>query len=244
VSKARPNVKLKSPSIKVKNWDKKARLWRAMNREAGGPARRYPLTVKAGYVVGAVYDICASVGHLLQHPQAAQVTYLPAYQLYCSAVCLLGRCIRGNDDLWGGMADLQTGFRWIATSDQVGLHDDTEVLETSQRSYSVDTLVALANYASQGKIPTAKQPKGMHQFGTLDTELLEQMPARMADGLQRYWDKLQGSERLCNRLAKARVIALRDWPVLKTWLCREQDGADTEAMLPISELFSGMNWRV
>jgi hypothetical protein len=242
MAKAKPNVKLKTPSVKVKNWNKKARLWRAMNRAAGGYSRRYPLTVKAGYVIGAIHDICASVSHLLQHPDAAQVTYLPAYQLFCSAVSLLGRCIRGNDDLWGGIADLQTGFKWIADSEQVGLHDDTEVVETSHRSYTVDSLVALGSYAGYGKIPKARKPKGMHQFGAVDTELLTQMPMQMADGLQRYWDKLQSSEQLCNRLAKARVIALQDWPVLETWLCREEDAA--ESMPPIGDLFNDMNWSV
>jgi hypothetical protein len=241
MAKKRPReVKLKAPTVKVENWKKKARLWRAMNREAGGYPRRYPLTTKAGYVIGAVHDICASVGHLLQHPDAAQTTYLPAYQLLCSAVSLLGRRIRGNDDLWGGMADLLYGFKWIADSDQIGLHDDTTVVETSDLTYSVDTLVALGNYAAYGKLPGRKKRKGMRQFGAIDTELLEQMPALMADALQRYWDRLQKSERLCNRLAQARVIAIRDWPVLTTWLCRGQDASD--GMLPFGDLFADMDW--
>jgi hypothetical protein len=238
--KAPPNVKLKVPTETVTDWNKKAQLWRAMNRAAGGHSRRYALTVKAGYVIGAVHDICASVSHLLQHPDAAQMTYLPAYQLFCSAVSLLGRCIRGNDDLWGGLADLQTGFKWIADSAQLGLHDDTTVVETSDLAYSVDTLVALGHYAACGKLPGRKKAKGMRQFGAMDTGLLAKMPALMADALQRYWDKLQESERLCNRLAQARVIAIRDWPVLTTWLCRGQEARD--GMLPISDLFNGMDW--
>jgi hypothetical protein len=240
VAKALPNVKLKAPTVKVRNWTKRARLWRAMDRKAGGHSRRYPLTVKAGYVIGVVYDICASVTHLLKHSEAARITYVPAYQLFCSAVSLFGRCIRGNADLWAGMADLQTGFKWIAESKQVGLHDDTAVIKTSHLEYTVDMLVALGHYAPCGKIPTKTKPRGMQHFGEMDTEVLAQMPTLMADGLQRYWDELQDSKRLCNRLAQARVIALQDWPVLKTWLCREQDTGD--GMLPISDLFSGMDW--
>jgi hypothetical protein len=238
--KAPPNVKLKVPTVKVKNWNKKAQLWRAMNRAAGGYSRRYALTAKAGYVIGSVHDICASVSHLLQHPYAERITYLPAYQLFCSAVSLLGRCVRGNDDLWGGVADLQAGFKWIADSDQLGLRNDTTVVETSDLTYSVDTLVAVGHYAAYGKLPGRKKAKGMRQSGAVDTELLARMPALMADALQRYWDKLQNSERLCNKLAQARVIALWEWPVLSTWLCRGHDGAD--GMLPVSELFSGMDW--
>jgi hypothetical protein len=234
------NVKLKVPTAKPKNWSREARLWKALNREAGGHARFFPLTVKAGYVIGVIYDICQSVSQLLAHPRAQQITYIPAYQLFSSAVEVLGRCIRGNSDLWGSVADLKTGFKWLANSDQVGLHDDTVVVKTSSRGYTVDMLTALAYYAAQGGTKKKGESGGTHHFGEIDPEILGKMPPLLGDGLQRYWDRLQASKRLCNRLAQARVIALSDWPVLRSWLVRDE--GNKGALPPVSEVFGEFDW--
>ena len=61
MAEAVSNVKLKTPTIKVKNWTKDSRLWRALYRKAGGGSRLYPLTIKAGYVIGVIHGICESV---------------------------------------------------------------------------------------------------------------------------------------------------------------------------------------
>jgi len=242
MAKAVSNVKLKTPTVELKNWTKESRLWKALNRKAGGDSRLYPLTIKAGYVIGVIYDICESVRQLLEHPKAQQTTYLPAYHVFTSAVEILGRCIRGNSDLWGSVADLKTGFRWLANSDQLGLHDDTVLIKTSSREYTVDMLTALGYYAAHGGIKTKKKSGGTHHFGEIDPEILGKMPPLLAEGLQRYWNRLQSSKQLCNRLAQARIIALKDWPVLHSWLLldRDHDGP----LPPVSDVFSKFDWSI
>jgi hypothetical protein len=234
------NVKLKEPTAKVPNWTKEADLWKQVRKEAGGSSRIYPLTVKAGYVIGAIYDICQSVSHLLQHPEAKASTYLPAYQTFYSAVELLGRCIRGNTDLWGNVADLQTGFKRLANSQQVGLHDDTVVVKTRRQKYTVDMLTALGHYAGLGAVKAKRTAKGMCHGGRIDPDVLEKMPPLLGEGLSRYWKKLQNSERMCNKLAQARVIGLKDWPVLSTWLLR--DGHDGASVPSLIETFGQFDW--
>ena len=242
MAKAPVNVKLKTPTVKLKNWTKEARLWRALNRKAGGSSRLWPLTIKAGYVVGVIHGICQSVSHLLAHPRARQMTYIPAYQVFSSGVEILGRCIRGNSDLWGSVADLKTGFGWLVNSDQLGLQDDTIVVKTSSREYTVSMLTALGFYAAFGGIKTGKDSGGTHHFGEIDMELLGKMPPVLAEGLQRYWSQLQSSKRLCNRLAQARIIALQDWPVLQAWLLWNPDNSGVLA--PIPDVFGEFDWRV
>lgn len=242
MAKALVNVKVKTPTVKLKNWSKEARRWKALNKRAGGDSRLYPLTIKAGYVIGVIYDICQSVSQLLAHPNAPQITYMPAYHVFSSGVEILGRCIRGNSDLWGSFADLQTGFRWLADSEQLGLHDDTVLIKTSGREYTVDMLTALGYYAAHSGIKTKQKSGGMHHFGEIDPEILEKMPSLLTEGLERYWSELQSSELLCNKLAEARIIALQNWPVLESWLLSDQ--GHNGALPPITDVFSKFDWCV
>jgi len=242
MAKAPANVKLKTPTVKLKKWRKESRLWKALNRKAGGNPRLFSLTIKAGYVIGVLYEICESVTYLLEHPEAQETTYIPAYHVFSSGVEILGRCIRGNSDLWSSVADLQTGFRWLADSDQVGLHDDTVVIKTSSREYTIDMLTALGHYAAHGGIKRKKESGGTHQFGEIDLEILQKMPPLMTEGLQRYWDELQSSELLCNKLAEASIIALKNWPVLESWLLLNR--AHNGAVPPISDAFGKFDWSV
>lgn len=234
------NVKLGKPTVSVENWTKESRFWKALSRKAGGPSGLFSLTIKAGYVIGVIHDICQSVSHLLKHPKAKYTTYVPAYAAFSSAVALLGRCIRGNTDLWGSVADSQVGFKWLAGSDQVGLRDDTVVIETSRQEYTVDMLTALGYYAGQSGTTTKKKSSGTHHFGEIDPEILEKMPPLLAEGLDRYWNKLQTSERMCNKLAQARVIGLKDWPVLNNWLLRGREDADS--VPSFSDVFGKFDW--
>ena len=234
------SVKLKKPTITVPNWTKDAALWRQLRKKAGGSTRISPLTIKAGYVIGAVHDICQSVSHLLQHPNAIESTFVPACQTFCSAVELLGRCIRGNTDLWGNVADLQAGFKWLANSEKLGLHDDTVVIKTRRQKYTVDMLTALGHYAGLLQPGAKRGSRGMRHAGTIDPEVLEKMPPLLAEGLEQYWKKLQNSERMCNRLAQARVLGLKDWPVLGNWMLR--DGGDGASVPALSDTFTKFNW--
>jgi hypothetical protein len=242
MAKSIVRVKVNKPTVTVPNWTKEATLWRKLYREAGGSSRLSALTVKAGYVIGAMHGICQCVSHLLQHPKAQSLTYVPAFQAFGSAVELLGRCIRGNTDLWGNVADLQAGFKWLANSDQVGLEDDTTVLKTRHREYTVDMLTALGHYAGTSPATAKRTTRGMHHAGSIDLAILEKLPPLLAAGLDRYWQKLQDSERMCNRLAQARLIGLSDWPVLDNWLLRKgQDGGSVPALL---EVFAEFDWSV
>jgi hypothetical protein len=236
------DVKLKTPTVKLKNWPRESRQWRALYRKAGGDGRLFPLTIKAGYVIGVIYGICESVSQLLGHPSAQQTTYLPAFHVFASAVEILGRCIRGNADAWGSVADLKTGFRWLAESDQLGLHDDTVLVKTRSGKYTIDMLTALGYYAGYRGIKAKKKSGATRHFGEIDPEILAKMPPLLAEGLQRYWNRLQRSKRLCNKLAQARIIALKDWPVLHSWLLLDRDGDGSVG--PVSEVFSGFDWSV
>jgi hypothetical protein len=187
-----------------------------------------------------MHGIFQSVSHLLQHPQAKAVTFFPAYQTFCSGVELLGRCIRGNRDLWGNVADLQAGFKWLAGSEQVGLHDDTVVVRTGRQKYTVDMLTALGHYAGLGEASGGRKRRGMRHAGRIDPRILAKMPPLLAKGMSRYWKRLQSSERMCNKLAEARVIGLTDWPVLNTWLLG--DGRDGAAAPSLSETFGEFDW--
>ena len=234
------NVRLKKPTVKVQGWTKESRFWKQLCKGAGLSSRLYPLTVKAGYVIGAMYDIFQSVSHLLQHPNAKETTYVPAYQVFSSAVELLGRCLRGNTDLWGSVADVQAGFKWLVNSQQVGLHDDTVVIKTSSQKYTVGMLTALGHYAGYGEIKAKSSSKAMRHAGNVDVEILQKMPPLLVGGLDRYWTELQGSERMCNKLAQARVVGLKDWPVLSCWLLRDgQGGVSVPCM---SDVFGGFDW--
>jgi hypothetical protein len=240
MAKSIVNVKLKKPTTKVPNWTKEAKLWGELRKAAGGSARHFPLTIKAGYVIGAMYDIFQSVSHLLRHPKARELTYVPAYQCFCSGVELLGRCIRGNTDLWGNVADLQAGFKWLAGYEQVGLHDDTVVIKTKRQKYTVDMLTALGHYAGLGGATARRSHRGMRHAGRIDPEILEKMLPLLVEGLGRYWKKLQNSGRMCKHLARARVIGLKDWPVLSTWLLH--DGHDGASVPSLADTFGQLDW--
>jgi hypothetical protein len=89
------NVKLACPTISVKNWQQEAQEWMALNTSVKGNPDFYPLTVKFGYVVGVIHDICACVACLLRQGTqfARQTSYIPAYGLFASGIDLLGRCV-------------------------------------------------------------------------------------------------------------------------------------------------------
>jgi hypothetical protein len=80
----------------------------------------------------------------------------------------------------------------------------------------------------------------MRHAGNIDPQVLEEMLPLLVEGLDRYWEELQGSERLCNRLAQARVIGLKDWPVLSNWLLG--DGRDGASVPSLSDTFGEFDW--
>ena len=236
------NVKLQTPTVTIPHWNQEAAEWMRLNAAAHGNPGFYPLTVKAAYVMGVEHDICESVSHLLAHPRAKTTTYIPAYGVFASGIEILGRCINGNATTHGSVADLKTGFKWLATSSHVSGPDTHVLITTSRNSYTIDMLTALRHFAAHGQATANVTPGGTYQFGNIDYEILSKMPPLIAGGLERYWNQLQRDDNLCNRLAEANVIALRNWPVFRSWSLFERDQSGKHHS--VTDIFNEFDWRV
>ena len=68
------------------------------------------------------------------------------------------------------------------------------------------------------------------------------MPHLIAGGMEKYWSELQSSEVLCNRLAKAKVIALRKWPIFLSWSLFEAD--ESGVYHSVGDIFNRFDWQV
>lgn len=230
------NVLLREPTKPEPGWQEEAEGWLTLNREAGGNPGFYPLTIKAAYVIGIIHDLCASVDVLLRRRDLLLSTYIPAYGVCASAVDLLGRCITGNRLGKGSTNDILTGFRWLVSPAYERVANNAEVFATSRRAYTVETLAAWRHFAAHGQA-TCKL-----QLDDMDFEILEALRQRIRDGLETYWNELQRSPDLCDSLARARVLAFRNWPVLKAWLLFE--GTPTRRHPSITEIFNRFDWRI
>jgi hypothetical protein len=230
-------LKLADPSTPVAGWADQRQSWLRLNEEASGNPDFSPLTVKGGYMMGVIHDLGASVEQLLKHQRAADVTYLPAYGVFAAGVELLGRCIRGNATSSDNSEDLKMGFRWLTlrAEDDATAHtrvpDERVVLQTSKGDYSVSHLAALRHFAAHGQATS-------RTVQDVDYEILSQAHRPLVDGLERYWNALQQQESLCNLLAQANVIPLRNWPVLNSWLLMQGDGRGTS----ITNIFNRFDW--
>ena len=244
------NVKLKNPTERIEGWDKEAQQWLAINQDAKGNPNFYPLTIKAAYVVGVIHTICESVSILLKEPNAKVTTYLPAYGVFASAIELLGRCVRGNATTKkNSTKDLTTGFKWIASSffepykaDYESVPTNVVLIQTSKYMYQISNLVALRHLAAHGQAASRNIKDRHYEFGYIDYEILAQFPHLVASGLEKYWHELQRDENLCNRLAKAKIIALRKWPVFLSWTLFEANSFGVYHS--IEEIFNRFDWAV
>jgi hypothetical protein len=118
------NVPFENPTDPPVNWDEQARQWRDLNATGQlingkiwlGLPGFYPLTIKAAYVIGVIYDLCLTVSHLL-HDKRRQQFYIPAYGIFASGVDVLGRCLQGNESHNPGIdrdkPDILAGFKWL-----------------------------------------------------------------------------------------------------------------------------------
>jgi hypothetical protein len=205
------NVKLKNPTVSVQDWQQQAQEWKDLNRKVNGNLGFYPLTIKFGYVLGVIHDICESVACLLHETQFARRTsYIPAYGLFASGIELLGRCVDGESN--PRKSTLRAGLRWLADPrfpqyEQVP--ENTALISTSQGDYTIDELAHLRNFAAHGQATSA--------FQTVDYQVISQLRPLLRDSLEHYWAKLTTDDDPCNKLALANVVRLRGWPVLKTW---------------------------
>lgn len=230
------NVKLSSPTVPDANWPSQERAWLALNQQVAGHPNFNALTIKAAYVIGIVHDICEAVDALVASRLPREVKYIPAYAMFSSGVELLGRCINGNDNVRGSVSDLGAGLEWLASSGSSGVSQVPPVVTTATAAYSVEDLVALRHFATHGQATARATPQ------SIDFELLAVMPPLLAAGLERYWSKLNTDDTFCDKLAKANVIAFRQWPVFKVWALLQGDA--TTGNQTITDVFGRFVWRV
>jgi hypothetical protein len=227
--------KLDEPTENTEDWRKVAPLWHSLNATVQGNPAFSALTIKGAYAVGLIYGICQSVSCLLRVPDALrEITYIPAYGVFASGIELLGRCVNGNSSNQGSTRDIKKGFKYLVTSSPDTLQDDYVLVRTSTGQYTIDELTSLRHFAAHGQATS--------QFVIFDRELLAAMPPLLADGLERWWNALQGDEDLCNRLARANILALRNVPVFTSWALFERDG--TGVYNSITTIFNRFKWSV
>jgi hypothetical protein len=230
--KAPVDVKLAKPTVTLDNWEEQAEQWRKIN--PGNSAFR-PLTVKAGYVIGVIFDICECVSHLFKYPGNYQSVYIPAYGVFASGVEILGRCLRGNPNFKNADKDLKFGFKWMASwespEDYVQIPQSYKLVNTNAREYTIQDLMTLRHFAAHGQGVMGESATGSN-ITAIDPEILEKMPYLLKNSLEVYWSRLQKypghpdvseeswnslAEKLCNKLAVARITPFRDWPVFRCW---------------------------
>lgn len=234
------NMKLADPTISVPDWSAQAAGWATLNQQAGGNPEFYPLTVKAAYVIGVIHDICTSVTCLLQVRRGLlPATYIPAYGVCASGIEILGRCILGVANPRRSKKSLNTGLKWLHDSSYATTPDSYQLIRTSSGTYDIETLEDLRHFAAHGQA-TVISSSAVQQLPDIDLEILGHLPPLIANGLERWWNKLQTSEDLCNNLAKANVIAFRAWPVFKMWRLFERDA---QGRYPsITDIFTEFKW--
>lgn len=225
------NVRLENPTIPISHWQ--ADQWITLNREIGGNPEFFPLTIKAAYVIGVIHDICESVTCLLRCQNVPQATYIPAYGVFASGIEVLGRCITGNNTMQNNTKDLKTGFRWLVSSSYETICDNHVLVTTPSSSYTVIMLSSLRHFAAHGQASTTG-------IDNVDHTLLNLLRPILANGLERYWSGSLDSEDLCNNLAKANIIAFRNWPVFKSWSLFERNERDVYES--VSEIFNKFDW--
>lgn len=234
------NVKLRAPTESIETWPEEETQWITLNKEAKGNPEFYPLTIKAAYVVGVIHSICESVSRLLD-PNAIQTTYIPAYGVFSSGIDILGRCVAGNST-YSSRGDVKVGFKWLVRSAYESVPDDHVLIKTSNFEYTIDMLTDLRHFAAHGQAASKKMDEGTYLFRRIDYEILGEMSPLLADGLARYWNELIHDESLCNRLARANIIRLREWPIVLSWTRFDRD--EFGEYHGVADIFKRFDWRV
>jgi hypothetical protein len=232
------NVKIKTPSCNVPDWEFQAKKWKTINSDIQGNPDFYPLTIKGMYVIGVIYTICESVSILLSHSKAIEVTYLPAFGVFSSAVELLGRCLNGNTNTSNSVKDLQSGYLWLAKYENHRPLNITDIfLETAKNTFTIEELIALRHFSVHGQA-TAKHNQHNNVVRPIDSETLSHMPPKLAH----YWFYLVNDEIFCNKLAKANIIPLREWPVFQSLSMFEKD--INGRYKSVCDIFNLFNWNL
>jgi len=189
------------PADVVQRWQLEGPEWYALYTESNGHPAFWPLTVKAGYVVCVIHDICQGVDLLLHDRKRWPITYLPAYGVFASGVELLGRCINGNDSTRNTVEDLKTGFRWLAPKPAQPADDNTGIIQTANHQYTAPMLAALRHFAADGQATSHKDKSGHYQyeFGAIEFDIMGDMPELLAnngeeEGRMRVDERTQGAD--------------------------------------------------
>ena len=240
-------INIKSPTIHINSWKNKSDHWLDLNIDIGGNPDLSPITIKAAYIIGIIFDSCYSVDLLLRERRYIYRTYLPAYGIFASSVELLGRCINGNAITKGSSKDLETGFKWLVSSnfseyknDYLNVPKKFELIRTSKYKYSISNLVALRHFTAHGLATSTTNQNNSYAFGSIDYEILMHFPNLLANGLEAYLSKLKTDECFSNELAKANVLAIRTGPLEQTWELFERD--INGKYKSISEIITKFDW--
>lgn len=237
------NVKIPSPSVKVAGWGTEAREWKTLNAQIGGHKDFSPLTIKAAYVLGVIHILCRNVSTLLDARVSKELTSIPAYGIFASAVELLGRCINGNTGTSKTVEDVRTGFKWLKSPSSAGYQQvskNSRFITTNNNTYSIDNLTYLRHFAAHGQA-TVKDAAISHAAAFDIDEILGLMPPILAPGLDEYWHELWDNEEFCNKLGMANIIRLRNLPIKIIWMLFERDRF-TGKYHSVADVFNEFDW--
>ncbi len=206
------NVFNGSPSTE---WASQSPRWEKLRNDIGAVSDFYPLTVKALYVTGIIFAACRSIDILLNSTALVSTTYFSAYAIYASVVDLLGRCIRGNDTVYGSTRDITAGFQWLAQPElsSYATVPEDRLLVTTKTSwgttngeYTIRELIAMRHFAAHGQASS----RDLRDF---DYNILGEMPPILAKGVEEYLKALESNAEPCIQLAKACVAPYRSRPI-------------------------------
>ncbi len=240
------NVKFGEPTEIIDTWPEEKLQWKALGEKAYGNPDFKSLTIKFFYVFGVIHSISASVECLLQNRDkyAIEKTYLPAYGVFASGVDLLGRCVKGESRSY--KTGIQAGFKWLANSDYESVDKDHILIHTNKREYNIENLVALRNFAAHGQATNEEIEESIFE---VDYDILSKIHPLFSDGLARYWNELVHdnkdgdiAQKLSNRLARAKIIGFRSWPIFLSLSHFERD--ECGQYHGIAEIFGRFNWCV
>jgi len=212
-------VSLADPNVNVYN----AADWEQL-RTGVANAQFTAVEIKAFYVIGLILEICASVDCLLkadipseEHPFAYPVfrlggRYLPAFGVFASGIELLGRCLTGNDTAQVN-ENLRVGFHYLANPNATPLLNNIPVnaeVVTTNRSYTVQDLIDLRNYAAHGQSTVGRRDATgrrvpMSNPPGIERELFTPLPQKIGGAIGTYWTRLQNDVDHCERLARSRI---------------------------------------
>jgi hypothetical protein len=203
------HLKLQTPTVELSSWENEAILWKQLVLELDCNLNLSSLESKLIYLLGTLLSINESVGCLLIRKDfARQISYVPAYGIYASAIELLGRSVRG--EIAHHKSCLVEGLKWLSNPSHpnyLSVSENHPLIQTSQKSYSLSDLRSLRNYSAHGQATA--------DYCNIDYEIISSLHPIFKAAISCYCSALSVSDELCNNLAKANIVPLRGMPILK-----------------------------